>query len=74
MKPNVQRSIPRKPIIRATEARQHQVNLRCPNEDCTYFAKTPRGMLRLGRLKCPVHKVALQTRSERGEQRGRRAG
>lgn len=48
------------------------LNLRCPR--CIYSAKATLSTLRLGRLRCPVHKDVLQTKDERGEVRGRPSG
>lgn len=64
----------KKPVQRAasvTANNEHHLNLRCPEGD--YYAKTTRGMLRRGRLVCPIHGIKLETKSERGEHRGRKA-
>ncbi len=49
------------------------VNLRCPKVDCNYLAKTTVGLLKVGRLRCPVHHNVLATKDVRGETRGRHA-
>lgn len=63
----------KKPMAQATEntpkAKGPHVNLRCPKGD--YYAKTTRNMLRVARLRCPVHKTILMTPAEREENRGR---
>jgi hypothetical protein len=47
------------------------VNVRCPAAGCGYWAKTTEQFLELGRLKCPIHDVVMNTPAERGETRGK---